>query len=666
MSDRALTVLSRFPAHLDAARAGKQLFVVSNAVSLGLDDLSASLAGIRRAHRLGHADAITDIRLHGGLHRIGIDEFAPLERRLERLQEVAHDLKTAIDASDTAARDTSAELLCDLLGVLGPSPRLALFAPVVPPTIPPTPPPLPDLAAGATALLAAVSALTDFEGKREAVRARVRTLCDIHVHGNGTVAALLEAAASALDLEIDVDRADSFKEELRPKVTIAQTGAPGTTRYAYVVVARSLSKNVDRQSAAAATTTGNGVLSVTDSNVVTWTLPPDARDFLVFRVANGADPTTVGLLTPTALPGNTTSFRDTGQVATGGGTIDPEVDDAFFHSTDRFWHAAFVRQRVSVRPDASATDDIIGMEENPVRREPPDPPPGGAPPNDVPRMHAELFDVYRRGFGRSLLQIHVTGIGSRTIGPMLVNRDEGRGIGFVGKVSDGELLIFDEAGHVTLSGADVTADAFTWKGACFAANDDDPAAPHDFVFDGPGVTDDARRAVFAVATPFDALDGSFAFPTAGDPLTVPGVGVGRTRYAFFVQEAHFSAVNDSVTPAVPIPLSPRTHAGFFDGAVFAPPPEADQQPAAKVALSWLEHEAYALRILLPRRYEQYDIAGEPTMSDLVRRALERHRPAGVDVRVEYVDDRWILDVSEVTSADTADPILSLRGGSVLW
>jgi hypothetical protein len=32
MSDRALTVLSRFPAHLDAARAGKQLFVVSNAV----------------------------------------------------------------------------------------------------------------------------------------------------------------------------------------------------------------------------------------------------------------------------------------------------------------------------------------------------------------------------------------------------------------------------------------------------------------------------------------------------------------------------------------------------------------------------------------------------------------------------------------------------------
>jgi hypothetical protein len=661
MSDRALTVLSRFPAHLDAARAGKQLFVVSNAVSLGLDDLSASLAAIRRAHRLGHADATTDIQLHGALHRIGIDEFAPLERRLERLSQAAHDLKAAVDANDTAARETSAEVLCDLLGVLGPAPRLALFAPVAPPTVPPTPPPPPDLAAGATALLAAVASLTDYEGKREAVRARVRALCDIHVHGNGTISALLEAAASALDLEVDTDRADAFKAELRPSVTITQNGSPGATRYAYVVVARSLSKNVDRQSAVASTTTGNAVLSVTNCNVVSWVLPPDARDFLVFRVANDGDATKVGLLTPTALPGNTTSFRDTGQVATGGGAIDPEVDDALFHSTDRFWHAAFVRERAPVRPNASTDDDIIGMEENPVRREPPD-----TPPPDVPRTNAELFNVYRRGFGRSLLQIHVTGIGDRTIGPMLVNRDEGRGIGFVGKVPDGELLIFDEAGHVTLSGADVTADAFAWKGACFASNDDDPAAPHDFVFDGPGVTDDARRAVFAIATPFDALDGSFAFPTAGDPLTVPGVGVGRTRYAFFVQEAHFAAVDASVDPAVPIPLSPRTHAGFFDASVFAPPPDAAQQPAANVALSWLEHEAYALRILLPRRYAQYDIAGEPPTSELVRRALERHRPAGVDVRVEYVDDRWILDVSEVTLADSADPILSLRGGSVLW
>ncbi len=273
--------------------------------------------------------------------------------------------------------------------------------------------------------------------------------------------------------------------------------------------------------------------------------------------------------------------------------------------------------------------------------------------------------MYRRGFGRSLLQIHVTGIGNRTIGPMLVNRDEGLGIGFAGSVPDGKMLVIDEAGHVTLDGADVTSSAFAWQGACFAADDDNPAAPHDFVFDGPGVGDE-RRAVFAVATPFDALDGTFAFPTAGDPLPVPGINVGPTRFAFFVQEAHFSDVDASVTPSLPVPISPRTHVGFLDGSVFAPPLDSEQTPAATVGLSWLEHEAYALRVVLPRRFASFDVTGQPPMSELVRRALERHRPAGVDVRVEYVDDRWILGASDVTAGAAADPILSLRGGSVLW
>jgi hypothetical protein len=227
------------------------------------------------------------------------------------------------------------------------------------------------------------------------------------------------------------------------------------------------------------------------------------------------------------------------------------------------------------------------------------------------------------------------------------------------------MLIFDEAGHATLDGADVTANAFAWKGACWAANDDNPAAPHDSLFDGPGVADD-RKAVFAVATPFDALDGAFTFPTAGDPLPVPGINVGPTRFAFFVQEAHFSTDGESVDPAVPVPISPRTHVGFLDNSVFAAPPDADQTPSATVSLSWLEHEAYALRILLPRRFESFDVTGQPPMTELVRRALERHRPAGVEVRVEYVDDRWILGASDVTAGAAADPILSLRGGSVLW
>ncbi len=319
MSGRSIVVLSRFPAHLDAARPGKQLRVVADSASSSLDDLSTSLAGVRRSHRIGHADATSDIRLHGALHRIGIDDFAPLELRVARLHQAAADLTAA---ADDTARDAAAEALCDLLAISAPPPRLALFAPPVSGGAPP------DLTAAAQALAAATLALTSYTGTREAYRARVVTECGIHSRGNGTVSALLESATSALDLEIDDDRTDAFKEQLRPVVSIAQTGAAGTTPYSYVVIARSLSKSVDRQSAVATTVTGNATLSTTDANVIAWTLPPDARDFLVFRVANGADAAQVGLLTPVGLDATTTTFTDTGQAVTAG-DIDPEVDDRF-------------------------------------------------------------------------------------------------------------------------------------------------------------------------------------------------------------------------------------------------------------------------------------------------------------------------------------------------
>lgn len=655
MLGRTRTALSRLPAHMDAVRPGKQLHVVANAIAAGLDDLSASLAAVRRAHRLGHADATTDLLLLGALHRIGATELAPLDARLARLRTATDALQQAVFAHDDSARDASAEALCDLLGIAAAPPRLALFAPPLPEGSPPDTPP--DLAAAALAFVAAMARLTDYAGRREAIRARIAALCEIHSRGNGTVRALLDAAASALDLEIDDGRrAEILKEQFRPKVTVTMEGAAGTTRYAYVVVARSRSKNVDRLSAEAALATGNATLGNADCNVLTWATPPDARDLLVFRVANGANATAIGLLTPTALDPTTTTFRDTGQAPSDARLPDPEVDDALFHSGDRFWHAAFVRERAAPLPGL-ATSEIIGMEENPVRRE--------LTP-DTPRTHAELFRAYRRGFGRSLLQVRITGAGNRSVGPMLVNRDEGIGIGFAGVVPDGTSLVFDEDGRVTLEGSEVTASAFAWKGACFAANDDDPVAPRDFTFDGPGV-DPARRAMFAVATPFDALDGAFTFPHAGDPIPMPGIGIGTTRFAFFVQEAHFAAMDATVVSNVPVPLSPRPHAGILDASVFAPPRDDEQSPSAGVSLSWLEHEAYALRILLPRRFAQFDSPPpERSLAELVGHALERHRPAGVNVCVEYVDDRWILGASDVTAAVTADPILSLRGGSVLW
>jgi hypothetical protein len=83
-----------------------------------------------------------------------------------------------------------------------------------------------------------------------------------------------------------------------------------------------------------------------------------------------------------------------------------------------------------------------------------------------------------------------------------------------------------------------------------------------------------------------------------------------------------------------------------------------------VQLSWLEHEAYAVRVLIPARFARLDGDGA-TIAERVRRALARHRAVGVEVRVEYQDDAWILGSTPLTEGETPDPILSLQGGSVL-
>jgi hypothetical protein len=50
----------------------------------------------------------------------------------------------------------------------------------------------------------------------------------------------------------------------------------------------------------------------------------------------------------------------------------------------------------------------------------------------------------------------------------------------------------------------------------------------------------------------------------------------------------------------------------------------------------------------------------------VAAALERFRPAGVQIRVEYIDDSWTLDEGSITDpSGLIDPNLILRGGTVL-
>ena len=528
---RAETMLRRLPAHLEAARPGKMLFEVTAGLARDLDVLAAQLAAIRRAHRLGEADELPDLYALAALHGIRPGELDTLTMRFGRAASLLGAVRTAVGRPAALA---AAEALLALWGLDAAAPRLAAFAEV----------PSPDLsgADGAAALDRLGTAVTTalrYTARMEAARTRIQRICARHAAGNGTVAAVLEGAASALDLDL--------------------------------------------------------------------------------------------------------------------GPLE--------HSADYFMHAAFARDRLSLTPPPlppltpngqprilgplAPSAEVLGLIENPLRRVGTDP---------VARASGELFQLIRRGFERALLRVLVTGMGETvplTFTPMLVNRDEGRGVGFAGAVPPGSVLEMDEDGRVKLDGVDVTSFAFGFQGATFAdASAPDPA--HDAAYDGAGT-------IFVEGVPPGALDRGFLFPHAGESMTMPGVAVGVTRLAFFTGDAYFAGGDD----LTPVPVTPRPFQGVFDQSVAAPDPGADRPKSALVALSWIEHEAYKIRLVIPPRFRAFD--ADPDATELRRRlagALDRFRPAGIALEIGFIDDAWTLGEGVLGDPDSS-ALAALTGGLAL-
>lgn len=332
-------------------------------------------------------------------------------------------------------------------------------------------------------------------------------------------------------------------------------------------------------------------------------------------------------------------------------------------SPDRYLHAAFGLDRLTSQLAPSPGEsritparEVIGLEENPRYR---------VQTDNMPRRHAELFEQLRRGFEHAALRVIITGESQHSHGPMLVNRDEGHGVGYAGQVPPGANLVFEEGGRVTLDEVDVTSFSYAWRGACFADADN----PHgnDFVFAAEGPEAGTFTASFAVGVPAKALDSDFVFPHGGDSLPMPGVAVGRTRFAFFVQEAHHSVAPHPPGAPTGRRVPPRPAVGFFDASVFAPGPAEDRGPAAWLALSWLERKAHFVRLLIPPRFRLLE--DDPEGPEVRRRlalAVDRFKPAGVAVQVDFIDDRWTLGQGSLSAADARDPVAVLRGGTVLW
>lgn len=331
------------------------------------------------------------------------------------------------------------------------------------------------------------------------------------------------------------------------------------------------------------------------------------------------------------------------------------------HSNDRYVHAAQALDRLALVPD-SASDvappvpqlEVFGLEENPLRR---------AKQAPSERRHTECFEILRKGFEPARMEISITPNNDRGVGPMVVNRDQGRGVGYAHTIPAGQTLVFSENGRATIGGTDVTAFAYGFEGAVFA--DADNPAPSDPVFD---------TTPFVVTTPPGALDRDAGFPHAGLSVPMPDVAVGKTRMAFFVQEGHFGLAANPPERHDDLIVTPRPAAGFFAGpgaplgSVFAPSPVQTRDVAALVSFAWSEREAYKVRVLIPPRFRSF--SDDPEGNDVTARvtqALERFRPAGIAIETAFIDDRWILGDSVLNDEfDENDALIALSGGMVLW
>ncbi len=335
--------------------------------------------------------------------------------------------------------------------------------------------------------------------------------------------------------------------------------------------------------------------------------------------------------------------------------------EAIHRNETGYWHLARGRDRIEIElpnPPGVAPSvatyrgrHLLALEENPPRL---------ADHGPIPRRHRDLFTVARQGFERVPCTLIVVGSEDRAVHPMVVNVDDGVGVATVVDVANGSELRFERDGRVELDGSSVARRCFRFVGAVFAAG----GHPKDFVFadeaDADGGGDRAGR--YAVTEPIDdAFDPEPSLPH-GDGLLAPlSLDRAGARFAVFVGAGVFALDRGGAGVLV---AAPEPVGGFFDETVYEPDPTG--ATSLEIGFEWDERETYAVRIWLPRAFGDLDRAVEPTLRELVRALLDRHRAAGVHVYVEYTDPRWVLGTGIVRDLDSEDALGIAVAGTEAW
>jgi hypothetical protein len=173
---RAGTVLSRFPVHLGADRPGTLLGDVVASLVGPLDVQSSQVGRVRAAHRLGDCDEENDLLLLAGLHGLGPEAFELVHQRVAAVGALATQLADPATTPDAAA--AALATLPDLLAVPA------------------------DAFAGTAEVTEALRRLAAYASVLDLVRGCLAGVVRVHRGGNGTVGALLGAAAAYLALDV--------------------------------------------------------------------------------------------------------------------------------------------------------------------------------------------------------------------------------------------------------------------------------------------------------------------------------------------------------------------------------------------------------------------------------------------------------------------------------
>ncbi len=318
------------------------------------------------------------------------------------------------------------------------------------------------------------------------------------------------------------------------------------------------------------------------------------------------------------------------------------------HSANRWWHLAKCRDLVAVDVDGvDVGDALLAVEENPFK---------DASVAPINRRHADRFRIVRGGLEDVTVTTDVVGIGERTVHPMVVNVDIGRGVVFEGVVPDGVTLSFGANGRVMLDDAEATGSAFAFAGAVFASVD--AVHPNDFVFaDEEAVSD--RDATFVVTSPIaNGFAEAANLPHPGARVDPLPMALGESRWAFFVRTAHFGSAPRAAVASFA--------AGRFDRSVWTDDDGVLDDVSGAVGFRWQEREPFAVRVLLPQRFAALDDDAGSKLREPMRLLLDRHRAAGVHVYVTYADDRWVLGTGIVRELDSDDALGTLVSGTTLW